>query len=78
MLVIDCPPQSETIAQPTGHPGYWMWAAILIGVVVFELWAIWSGHQTMSQVVQRGPVWFRWLVGGGLILLIMHLFVWKP
>lgn len=56
-------------------PGYLMWAAIFTAVIIFELWAIKSGHYTLSEVVWNGPKVFRWLLGGFFAWLMIHLFV---
>jgi hypothetical protein len=58
-------------------PGYWLWGAIFLAVAIFELWAIWTHHRTLSQTVQHGPAWFRWALGLGLIALVVHLRFWR-
>ncbi|HXU04412.1 MAG TPA: hypothetical protein VN903_25800, partial [Polyangia bacterium] len=39
-------------AQPS-HPGRWAWAGVLGGVAAYELWAVQTHHETMSQEVQH-------------------------
>ena len=74
-----CPPESLTDPLPDvvnpQLPGYWMWALLFLAVAIFEAWAIWTHHRTLSQTVQHGPSWFRWVMGMGLIALIAHLFL---
>ena len=53
--------------------GYWMWGLVFIAVALFELWAVWTKHRTLSQTVQHGPKWLRWAFGIGFIALIVHL-----
>lgn len=64
------PPSTESLI-----PGMVMWIVILVAVVAFEIWAVWTGNPTMSETLRRGPGWLRLLVGGGLILLFYHLFI---
>jgi hypothetical protein len=56
------------------NAGYWMWLAIFLAAAVFEGWAIQTGHQTLSQTVQRGPLWFAYLLAGSFGVLLVHLF----
>ncbi len=56
------------------HAGTLMWLLVIGAVILYEILALATGHQTMSQAVQRGPRWLKWLVGGALVWLIWHLF----
>lgn len=68
------PPEPPVVAD---HAAYWAWGLIGLAVLLFELWAVTTGHHTMTQGVQHGPKWFQWIVGGGLIGLLVHLFMWR-
>ena len=51
------------------------WGVVLLLVAGYELWAVRTGHDTLSQGVRNGPRWFRISVGVGLAALVGHLFV---
>jgi hypothetical protein len=69
---------SEMDDAPLSHdsqlPGYWMWGALFLAVLIFEAWAVLSHHRTLSETVQHGPRWFKWAMGLGLVALLFHLF----
>lgn len=52
-----------------------MWGLLFLAALLYEVWAIWTHHRTLSQTVQHGPRWFKWLIGAGLVTLILHLFL---
>lgn len=73
-----CPPLDPLPSVDTSYTaGYVMWGLVGLAVLLFELWAVVSGHHTMTQAVQHGPRWMQWLIGGGLIGLFVHLFLWR-
>lgn len=53
--------------------GYWMWGLVFLAVAIFEAWAVWTKHRTLSQTVHHGPTWLRWAFGVGFAALIAHL-----
>ena len=56
-------------------PGMWFWGLLFAAVLVFEVWAIWTGRYTLSETVWLGPKWFRWALGLGFLYLLYHLFL---
>jgi hypothetical protein len=68
-------PQPEPLPSRSLLPGEWMWIAIFTAVIIFEAWAIWTHHYTMSETVWYGPRWFRWALGIGFLGLLFHLFL---
>lgn len=74
---MQCPPP---LPEPPPLPsqqttGYVMWGLIFLAVAIFEVWAIWTHHRTLSQTVQHGPAWFRWAIGVGFLALLGHFFL---
>jgi hypothetical protein len=55
------------------HAGTLMWLLVIGAVILYEIIALATHHQTMSQAVQHGPRWLTWLVVGALGWLIWHL-----
>ena len=54
------------------------WLAIALFVVVYDLWALLTGHRTLSAQFHRwfrAYGWFRVLSVALLLILILHLFV---
>jgi len=86
-MVMRQPGECEGIAQievPAPPPpprlddqrlGMWVWGLLFLAVAIYEAWAVLTHHRTLSQVVQRGPRWFRWAIGVGFIALLGHLFL---
>ncbi len=74
----DDPPvlPSTPVAPATAAfiPGMVMWGILFLAVAIYEAWAVWTHHPTLSQTVQHGPRWFKWALALGLIWLIVHLF----
>ena len=59
------------------HIGGWMWGLLIVLVILYEGWATFSNHQTMSEWVwwyRFHHVWFAYLFVGLLGLLVWHLF----
>ncbi len=73
MTIDDCLDAAPIVA--VSHAGMIMWAIVFALVLAFEIWAGATGHQTLSQTVWKGPRWFRWLLGTGFIVLLVHLFL---
>ena len=61
-----------------GHPGRVTWGVVLGSVATYEIWAVSTHHETMSQSVQHGPRWFKVSVAVGLGALSVHVFLEKP
>lgn len=73
---MNCPIQAPEPPPPNPNlPGYWAWGLIFLAVAIFEAWAVFTHHRTLSQVVQHGPRWFRWAIGLGFIALLGHFFL---
>lgn len=53
------------------------WTIVLGSVASYELWAIKSKHETLSQGVQRGGKGFKIGLGIGLGVVAVHLYVGK-
>ena len=74
----DDPPvlPSTSVAQSAYPfiPGMVMWGLLFLAVAIYEAWAVFTHHPTLSQTVQHGPRWFKWALGLGLIGLLVHLF----
>jgi hypothetical protein len=57
-------------------PGY-SWLAFLIGIVIYEVWALKTGNYTLSAWVWEQDLnfpWFKWVVMGGFVGLAFHFF----
>lgn len=70
-------PTVPTATTGYPNPAAWAWLIILLMVVGFETWAIFTHHLTLSQWIQRQSVkhrWLKWLGVGLLSTLIWHLF----
>lgn len=54
--------------------GEWMWIAVFTAVFIFEIWAVFTGRDTMSEVLWRWPTWGKVLMAGFFAALMVHLF----
>lgn len=68
---------------PPSHPnaGGWVFATVLIVVIVYEVWAVKTHHPTISQWTKRTFGRYRWWrpVAMGVIgLTLWHLFFGGP
>lgn len=81
LLGIPEPPDPPVVNDSI--PAGWFILAVLIAVMVFEIWAIKAKKHTISQTIQRlskGHGWFRWLALAGLGILTWHIlwgFPWQ-
>lgn len=66
-------PEDMLPAHDPSLAAQWMWVALIVAVVAFELWALHSRNNTLSQFVQHRPRWFRWLAVGAVTVLGLHL-----
>lgn len=74
-------PLSTTIMSDPGAPAVWMLWALLVGIVVFDIWAILTRHHTISQRIQhlsKAYWWLKWLGFLGLAFLGWHIFLGFP
>lgn len=58
------------------NPGDVAWIVVLGGILIYELWATFTGRQTMSMSVWdkiRKRRWLSWIVIGALAVLMIHL-----
>ena len=60
--------------SPTTNTGRVGWALVLGTAATYEVWAVSTKHQTLSQSVQHGPKWFKVSLGVGLGALAFHMF----
>jgi hypothetical protein len=63
------------------NAGGWALLAVMVGLVIFELWAIGTGRPTISQWVQRmtrGRPWWKAFGVVSIGLLLWHLFEGGP
>lgn len=91
-MLISCPLQTcsvtsisvETVEQDIrneSNAGGWALLAIIIGIAIFELWALKTKRPTISQWVQRktrGRPWWKWFGIVSIGLLLWHLFEGGP
>jgi hypothetical protein len=72
----------EPIPDPyQSNAGGWMLLGIVVGLLIFELWAIHTGRPTISQWVERktrGRPWWKAFGIGSIGLLLFHLFFGGP
>lgn len=55
-----------------------MWLALLLLVAAYELWAMRTGHPTLSQWVwwfQASHRWFAFVVIAAMTMLMAHFFI---
>lgn len=73
----------EPPPAPPAHPNLagWVFGAVLLAVLVYELWAVKTGHPTISQWTKRTLGRYRWwrpfaaaLIG----LTLWHLLLGGP
>jgi hypothetical protein len=72
--VLEPPPEPR---NPSGAAG-WMVLVLVIGIALFEAWALRKHRDTISHMIQklsRGRRWFRWLGVLGMGILTYHL-IW--
>lgn len=85
MMQPDCtgldPLPSTPLPQDVGFDpsaaATWAIISIFIFVLIFDIWALSTGHHTISQRVQhlsRDFKWLKWIGITGLIFLGWHLF----
>lgn len=68
------PPQPP---ERPGVPAAWFLLGLFLALVVFELWALHTGHNTVSHLLQRvfrGHPWLRMLSLLGWLAVGWHLF----
>lgn len=76
-IVVEPPPVTPTHSNAGG----WVFAAVLVVVIVYEIWAVRSGRPTISQWTKRTFGRHRWWrpVGLGVIAVTLyHLFFGGP
>jgi len=76
--VQDIPPPQP---RDPGIPAGWMVLALVVFIAIFEGWALYTHHNTISHLLQRlskSRRWFRWLGLAGLAILGWHLFYGFP
>jgi hypothetical protein len=77
-------PILEIAPAPPAHPGApaaWFLLGFLIALVAFELWALHTGHNTVSQLLQhvlKGHKWLQWVAVVGWAVVGWHLFKGFP
>lgn len=70
-------------AADPGTPAFWFLVVFGVALVAFEIWALWTGHYTVSQYLQHlfdGHPMLAWITFGVLVLVAWHLvfgFPWK-
>ena len=72
------PPVDPVTASNVGG---WALLAIVLAILIYELWAIWTGGKTISQWVKGKTRGRRWWKGFGVVaigLLLWHLFEGGP
>lgn len=72
-------PMAQTPAQSDASG--WVLLGIVAGVIVYELWAIFTGRPTISQWVKRktnGRAWWKAFGMGVIGLTLWHLFFGGP
>jgi hypothetical protein len=84
-MMQDCSEElREPDPQPIEHPGAaaaWFLLIAIVALAIFEMWALHTGHQTISHLFQRFSAhhWWAKFVGAiGLFLLWWHLFLRGP
>ena len=64
-----------------GVPAAWFLLVLFVALFVFELWALQTGHNTVSHFLQRmvkAHRWLAWLGGLAWIVLGWHLLLGGP
>lgn len=71
-------PVLEPEAPPSpGVPAFWFLVGLVVALAIFELWALHTGHNTVSHMLQRAlkaHVWLRWVAALGWAVIGWHLF----
>ena len=59
--------------DPTAFPAGVAWLVIIGAVLAFEIWALVTHHNTLSQYIQHKPRVWRWVAEGLIAILGLHL-----
>ena len=71
------PPPDPNISNAAG----WFLLVFVIALAVYELWAIWTGGETISEWIKGKTKGLRWWKAFGVVsigLLLWHLFEGGP
>ena len=68
---MNCPDPPSSAPDPAA----WVWLTIVVLVMVYELWAVWTKKpKTLSEWLRR-HFWARLLGVSALIAFIVHIFL---
>jgi len=77
-----CYTSIDALPPPTtpdpGVPAEWTLLILVILLAAFEVWALVTGHNTISHLFQRlsnAHGWLKWVGLAGVVALWWHLFI---
>jgi len=64
-----------------GVPAAWFLLGLFLALAIFEVWALSTGHNTVSHMIQRAVKahrWLAWFGGIAWVVLGIHLLFGGP